>query len=187
MSKIKVNLRVVGLFFSRPVEIEYRDDLSIKDIMDAAIAQYPLQGDADKTGIAYRFSTEGPHSKSSVFEITCGFDGTYDEYLPDGTVAKKDGLTIGKKRRKAGIYRLQELVLDPIVVAWQSYVIDKKSFENKTKTLPGAGFTTFDTPLNKVIQDGDTIIWRMVAIVRKPNVDLYEHTVEGKPNSYLSE
>lgn len=164
---ITVHLRIVGLFFSATVEIENNQPLSIKNIIDAYISKNPI---GQPGGLAYTVSASGPKVNSlSLLSFTHNYDGTFEEK------GHKDdcGRTIGGKLRAKGLYRLQELVLDPVVVAWQSYVIDATTNLNKTKTKPGTkGFTTFDTPLRgtEAIGDGDTIVWRMVAIARRPNV-----------------
>jgi hypothetical protein len=165
MAQIKVELRIVGLFFSKTVELDDTMPLSVKDVIDAYVKNFPI----DKlNGLSYRFSAETPDEKKfTMLSFTHNYDGGYEE-----KGLSKDGLTIGGKLRPAGLYELQELSLDPIVVAWQYYVIDGTSKENKTKTLPGEEFTGFATKLTdaQAIKDGDTVIWRMVAIVRRPNV-----------------
>jgi hypothetical protein len=87
--------------------------------------------------------------------------------------------TLGNKARPAGIYQLTEIAIPSGVVAWQYYVyrngISVSQLPNAA-AIPvtgyspvkgnGAGFTGFDQFL---LQDGDEVIWRQVAILREPN------------------
>ena len=88
--------------------------------------------------------------------------------------------TLGNKARPAGIYQLTEIAIPSGVVAWQYYVyrngISVSQLPNADGTMPvtgyspakgnGNGFTGFDQFL---LQDGDEVIWRQVAILREPN------------------
>lgn len=88
--------------------------------------------------------------------------------------------TLGNKARPAGIYQLTEIAIPSGVVAWQYYVyrngISVSQLPNANGTMPvtgyspakgnGNGFTGFDQFL---LQDGDEVIWRQVAILREPN------------------
>jgi len=89
----------------------------------------------------------------------------------------------GVTTRPGGFYELEEFEIPSGVVAWQYYVYDangvSKSQESRPGTGPilvpgfsppigsGAGFTPFD---EKELTAGDQVIWRMVAILRTPNV-----------------
>lgn len=88
--------------------------------------------------------------------------------------------TLGNKARPAGIYQLTEIAIPSGVVAWQYYVyrngISVSQLPNADAAMPvtgyspakgnGDGFTGFDQFL---LQDGDEVIWRQVAILREPN------------------
>lgn len=178
---ITVGLRIVGLFFSQSVTLNTNRNLSVKDVLDAYVSANQLD---QPNGLDYdiAFDARNPN-ELSLLAFTYNYPGTFQP-----SAANPCGLTIGNKIRPAGIYRLQELVLDPIVVAWQYYVIDKATNENKTKTKPGEGFLSFNTPLTggQKISDGDIIIWRMVAIARRPNVVKIESGCPQVPES-LSE
>jgi len=199
MPDIDVHLRIVGLFFSKTVQINNDRPISIKDVIDKYIKDndffYPVndpveanRGKAKPNGLAYTASSEGPGLQPhSILSFTHNYDGFYREKGKDDGC----GRTIGGKKRLEGTYRLQELALDPIVVAWQSYLIDGTTHKNKTKTPPGLAigsgtsqFTTFDIPLigDQAIKGGDTIIWRMVAIARRPNVVFDTTACPNPPN-----
>jgi hypothetical protein len=74
-----------------------------------------------------------------------------------------------------GKYQLSETLIPNGVVAWQSYVLRKgipvSSLNGANPSPPinsnmGKGFTAFD---QSVLEDDDTVIWRMVAIRRVPD------------------
>lgn len=163
MSLITVNLRIVGIFFSEKVEVDASHPLSVKNVLDAYISTHPL---SLPRGLSYSCSMSAP-GPLFLDSFSHNYDGSYEE---NGN-SVPDGATIGNKVRPAGIYKLAEIDANPIAVVWQYYVIDATTHKNKTKTLPGEGFTPFTTPLTgpATITQNDTIIWRMVAIVRSPN------------------
>jgi hypothetical protein len=88
--------------------------------------------------------------------------------------------TLGNNNRRAGIYQLTEIAIPSGVVAWQYYVyrngISVSQQPNSDSIMPvtgyspakgnGSGFTGFD---QFVLEDGDEVIWRQVAILREPN------------------
>jgi hypothetical protein len=83
--------------------------------------------------------------------------------------------SLGGNRRGKGKYQLSETLIPNGVVAWQSYVlrggIPVSSLVGTnpsppTNSILGKGFTAFD---QSVLEDGDTVIWRMVAIRRVPD------------------
>jgi len=83
-------------------------------------------------------------------------------------------LSLGNQQRPKGFYHLTETPIPNGVVAWQNYVIRRganvSSLNNAgvspPEGLPTKGFTTFD---QTVLEAGDTVVWRMVAIRRDPD------------------
>jgi hypothetical protein len=86
--------------------------------------------------------------------------------------------SIGNNVRPAGVYTLSEFEFPNGVVAWQYYVIRNGISISQYQPLPfptsafspaevttGAGFTPFS---EKVLEAGDQVIWRQVAILRGP-------------------
>jgi hypothetical protein len=194
MAIITVNLRIAGLYFWSAVKVDNTKTLSVKDVIDAYIATNPANPDGTLpvNGLSYEAVAKNGDCKNlSVLSFTHHYDGKFNE----NGLQDRCGRTIGGKIRPAGLYRLQEIALDPLVVAWQYYVIDGVTNKNKSKTSPippppprKKGFTEFNLPLHidpanpdprQGIADGDTIIWRMVAIVRRPNVFLSPTACEG--------
>lgn len=92
--------------------------------------------------------------------------------------------SLGKQKRKAGLYVLTETPIQDGVVAWQYYVYRngksvssaKDKDGNSTQPFSPAAPSDFEPPLKAgftsldqmPIQDGDEIIWRMIAIKREP-------------------
>jgi hypothetical protein len=91
------------------------------------------------------------------------------------TLATPIDNSLGGNRREMGKYQLSETLIPNGVVAWQSYVLRKgipvSSLNGANPSPPinsnmGKGFTAFD---QSVLEDDDTVIWRMVAIRRVPD------------------
>lgn len=118
---------------------------------------------ADKKDFIYVFERRGP-----VLSMTSL-----------GVTHEKDIVgSLGGKFRPAGTYQLTETAIPSGVVAWQYYVYRAGVSVSQLvpPTVPptgyspakgGTGFTGFD---QFVLQDGDEVIWRQVAILRGPNV-----------------
>lgn len=98
-----------------------------------------------------------------------------------GVTHRKDLVgSLGNKTRPAGTYQLTETAFPSGVVAWQYYVYRNGISVSQLLSPPpltgyspakgdGTGFTGFD---QFVLQDGDEVIWRQVAILRGPNVPI---------------
>lgn len=86
--------------------------------------------------------------------------------------------SLGGKVREKGFYQLTETPIPNGVVAWQNYIVNKdrlviSSLKDGIISPPtdgsAKGFTSFD---QAIIEDGDTVVWRMVAIRRFPDVPI---------------
>ncbi len=159
-----LTLRIVGLFFNK--KVEYNPALvTVKDVMDA----YINAGNANLAkpgGLAYMIEANIPKTENSLKEISFHYGGKYD-IRPLTAAIEGDGTTLGGKDLSSGVRTLSELrVNDDVILAWQYYVLDRNRV-NKSATRTPRGFTLFGvipTPPNYTIEDGDTIIWRLVAI-----------------------
>ncbi len=167
---INVKLRIVGLYFNETVQVDETKDPTVRDVLDAYIQKHP--NIAVPGGLEYSrfpiedrdFATTFTYHYPGVFN----FDGDGALVLPD------DGLSLGKKTRLAGIYTLSESLEDRLTdrsvgLVWQFYVVSAAG-DVKSKTPKTRGFTAFgERPAGFTLAEGDTIIWRLVGIVREPN------------------
>lgn len=174
----KVKLRIVGLYFNSSVTIDdakIQAGVSVKNVLDTYVALKPV---TEAGGLAYAVKQDfgDPLSRpyESVLSFTHNFVGRYDFDGNGSTADTVDGPTLSGSDREEGIYKLQEGTIAGVtsgVLGWQYYV---ESFAGvlKSKTVRGAsidkGFNYFaevpEAP-EKRIADGDTITWRLVAIL----------------------
>jgi hypothetical protein len=154
---MQVTLRIVGLFFNKKVQIDATVK-TVKDVMDA----YRKNG-KDKTskvgGLTYTTETHD----DTIKKISFNFDGKYD--FEGDSPANGNGKTLGGQHLPKRVYSLSERKLGKnSQLAWQYYVLDK-SGNNKSKTKQAEEFTPFGKKTHTYnIENGDTIIWRLVAI-----------------------
>lgn len=158
---MNVTLRIVGLFFNKKVVLEDVESNTVKDVMDA----YINAGNTDLDvpgGLAY-----SDDSRNTLKEISFHYEGMYDFNPNDSTSPQNK--TLDGKVLSAGVRTLTELrVNENVLLGWQYYVISKGG-TNKSRTKQAKGFTPYgETPANYEIVDGDTIIWRLVAIALTP-------------------
>ena len=157
MALIKVKLRVVGVYLNTPVELDDKGGtLTVKDVMDAYIAQHPL---TEVGGFDYE-----PKAGPLLSSVSHNFGGVYD-YNGNGSFTDSiDGKSLGNNTRVAGIYALDGTSGGTVNLIWQYYVV-APSGRVKSKTPSSRSFNSFvDIPTNFQIKDKDTIIWRLVAI-----------------------
>jgi hypothetical protein len=174
---IKVNLRIVGLYFNESVEVDETTNPTVRDVMDEYIKNN--REIAKPGGLEYgRFPING---RDFVTTLTYHFPGLYN-FEPDGVLTvPKDGTSLGGLTRAAGIYTLSESLEDQfsdtkVGLVWQYYVVSETG-EVKSKTPESRGFNGFGEQLPPLVAGGppqplaaqDTIIWRLVAIARRPN------------------
>jgi hypothetical protein len=172
MPEISVRLRIVGLYFNETVKINDKQKLTVRDVLDKYISEHPdlsVPG-----GLEYVRFPLVKNGKDYVKTFNYHFGGNYnyDGDTPNLTV--DDGTTLGKNKRDAGVYSLSEDLEDEfrtpnIGLVWQYYVVaDNGDGVVKSKTPPDRSFTPFGAKPDYDIADGDLIIWRLVAIARKP-------------------
>lgn len=152
-----VTLRIVGLYFNKKVKV---DDTvkTVQGVMDAYIKD---NGNLAKPGgLAYFHETDD----DTLREVLYNYEGKFDINVETPKV-ENQGKTLGGKTLKAGVRSLRELrVDDNVILAWQYYV-ENTAGKNKSKTKAAANFKPFgDKDADYKIEDGDTIIWRLVAI-----------------------
>ncbi len=169
---INVRLRIVGLYFNETVTINNKRNLTVRDVLDKYIKENPdLSVPGGLEYIRFPLVRNG-EDYVKTFNYHFGGDYNYDGDTPNVTV--DNGTTIGNNRRDPGIYSLSEDLEDEfstpnIGLVWQYYVVaDNGDGVVKSKTPPTRGFTPFGADPDYDIEDGDVIIWRLVAIARKP-------------------
>jgi hypothetical protein len=158
MAKITVKLRIVGLYFNEPVEITDRPGLTVKDVMDEYIRLNPNLHVAG--GLEYHVGKKYGNMET----IAYNFNGRYN--FNGVQNPRTSGKTLKGEHRSPGIYRLSETLLSTpqVELGWQYYVMSARG-KNKSKTKSSGGFKNFNDPNPDYnIQNGDTIIWRLVAI-----------------------
>lgn len=154
---MQVTLRIVGLFFNKKVEIDATVK-TVKDVMDAYRGT-TRRKISDPEGLTYTIESHD----NTIKKISFNSNGKYD--FEGDIPANGNGKTLGGKTLSARVYSLSERKLGPNAqLAWQYYVIDSNGV-NKSRTQTPYGFTPFgNNPSNYTIANGDTIIWRLVAI-----------------------
>ena len=152
-----IKLRIVGIYFHKDVTIDKKSKITIKDVLDEYIAIYG--GINQPEGLMYVDEPiEHPSGKPDRGSRSLqGF--AYNSTNPPKTLSGKP--------RDPGVYSLFENYPKEgdVGLGWQSYVLDKNG-RNKTETKVSEGFKYFDAT---EVKDEDTVIWRMVAIARRPN------------------
>ncbi len=178
-----IHLRIVGLYFNAPVTIDdarIAAGISIKDVIDAYVAAHPLN---TPRGLAYTIKLDPSEPGADPFETLLSFshnyDGRYDFFGDGNDMESGDGPTLSGSTREAGVYMLQENTIPGVTsgaLVWQYYLQGKDAdggFVPKSKTPVSRGFKSFaavpEDPARRVA-DGDTIIWRLVALLFAPSV-----------------
>lgn len=179
MAAIKVKLRIVGLYFNKTVKILDSPTLTVRNVMDEYIRLNPNL--AVPGGLEYtRYPQINPDGSIGdvdfVRAISYHHDGVFDfdgNNIKNLQPAGPDGTSLGDNPRRAGIYTLSEDLGDQFTspgvgLVWQYYVVGADGVV-KSKTPSSRGFKSFGAIPDYNIEDKDTIIWRLVAIARKPN------------------
>jgi len=157
MAMIEVTLRVVGIFFNRTIKFEGGDQPKIKNLLEEARRQFPIE---ETNGFDYD-ATSGGVRPSSLIYFSHNFSGLYD-YNADGSISPGEGKTLSGKTRSPGLYKLQEQDIEGGGLGWQSYII--RDGQLASKTLVAGGFVYFS---EQNILGGDEVIWRLVAIGKR--------------------
>lgn len=138
---MSIHLRIVGIFYSADVTVNTPNP-TVKTVLDAAVST-PSRG----TKFSYANTQIHGVNSPSVFqaEYQNGFDSTTSglHYPP-------------------GVYLLTENPFTvPTYTVWQYYIIRNGVQVNKGGIIP------YDSP-DAAVQDGDSVIWRLVSIVAQP-------------------
>ncbi len=171
MAFIGVKLRIVGLYFNAPVELDDKGKtLSIKDVMDAYTSIHQIN---EIGGLTYTTEPDDiDPNKSLLLSVSHNFSGRFDFDGNGSILNPADGLSLNGTARAAGVYTLASQFLGDgkSILTWQYYVTSKTG-RLKSKTKPTRGFENFASPMlgTDAIEDGDTILWRLIAIVAEPN------------------
>ena len=167
---MQVTLRIVGLFFNKKVIIPDVTTNTVEDVMEAYInagnSNIAIPG-----GLTYKDDTRG-----TLKEISFHYEGTYD-FNPNNATPPQNQ-TLQGKTLPARVRTLKELRVDAnVILGWQYYVISKRG-TNKSKTKQAQGFMPYGVtpPLTYNIVEGDTIIWRLVAINLTAAESVYNYT-----------
>lgn len=170
MALINVRVRIVGLYFNQPVSIEDNPNLTVRDVLDEYIRLNPNL--AVPGGLEYTRFPIG--TTDSVTTLTYHYGGVYNFDGNNVLTDPPDGPSLGNIDRPAGLYTLSERFEDDFTtlgvgLVWQYYVVSALGLV-KSRTPASRGFQGFgQTPPMYNLANGDTIIWRLVAIARTPN------------------
>ena len=161
----QINLRIVGLYFNEEVNIPLKKGLTVKDVVDKYIER---NNDISIAG-GLDYTPPNPYTPgSSVESFTYNFNGSFNyDGLPG--ISLVDGPTLGKNNRRAGTYTLSETLLatEEAFLTWQYYVVSKGG-KVKSKTSSLRKFTPWGDAPDYKFKDGDSIIWRLVAVYDAP-------------------
>jgi hypothetical protein len=147
MPKIKVKLRVVGIYFNETVEVNKAHPITVKDVMVAYRAKYPL---STPGGLDFREQIGGTFP--SILTIRYN--------VPPGKKSLRSGRPLNP-----GIYEISEQAISSGVLAWQYYVLKPDgSLDSGSKSV-----TYSDPATDYKLVNESTIIWRAVGIIYGPN------------------
>ncbi|MGK7895075.1 MAG: hypothetical protein AB4372_16000 [Xenococcus sp. (in: cyanobacteria)] len=157
-TSIKVRLQVVGLYLNEEVTVTVPDGQNIR-VIDVMNNYRDANPDPTKPG--YFHFTDLPARDNPLRRSP-----NFMQHRPTKVVLAKP--TKGGRTLQDGVYELKEEELDQTVLAFQYYVIGT---DGKNKSA-GNGFTYYDDPNPPyVIENDDTIIWRLVGIAFSPAPD----------------
>lgn len=178
MPMITVRLRFVGLYLNAPVTLDpdaYPGGITVKNVMDKYIETHPID---QPGGLSYSVKEDHAQvgSYSSLHSVTHRYIGKFD-WDGNGVIqeapAGPDGPTLIGEIRPPGLYKLAEFAIPGAtrgVVAWQYYVQGADGVL-KSATPRNRSITRFDNaPPDYTIENNDTILWRMVAILLEPSL-----------------
>ena len=178
-----IKLRIVGIYFNTTVTIDdtlFPNGISVKDVLDTYVALHPV---TQVGGLAYSvkqdFGDPTARPYESVLSFTHHYGGRFDFNGNGVTTDTVDGPTLSGSERDAGFYKLQEGTIPGVVsgvLGWQYYVEDGKGLRKSATIRTGTvdkGFDFFgEVPADpaKRLAHGDTITWRLVAILLGPTI-----------------
>jgi hypothetical protein len=148
---MKINLRVVGIQFQKEVTVDKKKP-TIEDVMYAAGG--------------------GPED----FKFIKAPDGTLQ--TASAHIPKKKSISSGREIA-AGLYSLSDGVVDGNSLStWQWYLIR----DGKQINAANGKIERFSDPLPAAyaLQDGDTIVWRLVIVLNSPTLPKSGTSFEAK-------
>ena len=148
---MKIKLRVVGIQFSKDVTVDVKKP-TIEDVM------YAARGGAED------------------FKFIKAPDGT----LQTASAHISAGKSISSGRKiAAGLYTLSDgAVSGSSISTWQWYLVR----DGKQVNVPNGKIERFSDPLPAAyaLQDGDTIIWRLVVVLVAPTLPSAASSYDSK-------
>lgn len=141
---MSISLRVVGIFYRTSVDLKTGSG-TVKDVLEAAQSQ--ITG-----GTSFNFSAvvrpDGMESPD-----------TFRAFYESGFMSAASGIYYPE-----GEYVLSENLSGSPYTVWQYYILDKDGkFINRD-----AGFVPYDDPVNALVEDGQSVIWRLVSVLAGP-------------------
>lgn len=155
---MKVQLRIVGIYFNRPIEFQEGADTTVFTVLHEAQKQFPL---STPGGFQFVSTTS---TSPSIVSLAHNFPGKYDFDGNGSILDPVDGTTLSGYKRPAGIYELKEQPIVGGVIGWQYYVVRNGVVVSATPASRG-----FESYASFPVMNGDLVIWRLVAIGTEPN------------------
>jgi hypothetical protein len=166
VAKVKVKLRVVGVYFNRFIQFDDGGKpFTIETLHNKAMSQCPISRPG---GIFFTGSFQQPDGTiekegNPLRTVSHNYPGKFD-FDGNGSVKDAvDGLTLGMNSRAKGIYQLSEQIIENGLLAWQYYVMRGETLVSKT--LSSRGFNSYE---GFILKDNDEVTWRLVSISTKP-------------------
>lgn len=137
-----ISLRVVGIFYRTEVDLK---EGTVKDVLKAAESQITSGTSFSFTAVTGTDGTESPDKFRAYYEAPFESKASGIEY-------------------PAGEYVLSEDLTGSPYTVWQYYILDADGkFINRDK-----GFVPYDDPVKARVEDGQSVIWRLVSILAAP-------------------
>jgi len=170
----QVRLRIAGLYFNEIVNMPAGQTWTVREVMDAYIAA----GTGPELNYDVQLNVAASPELASILTLSVTHKTPQIAFkfidLVDGKLTVRQEVnSLSKKPRKGGLYRLQEIELDggATVVAWQYYVVaENGAGVTRSATTANTGFKRFGNadPQQNGVRPNDAVIWRNVAIRRRP-------------------
>jgi hypothetical protein len=150
-----VSMRVVGILFQAK-DVQYDQNMTVKDLMDKVAKNPALYSDASNFGYIAVGDMVTPNNPSVV-----AFAARY----PKGITS-----TTSNTKYIAGDYYLAESnVGNPRYSVWQYYVFNEAEISGESRQVFSPNPKQLQSFGTREINDGDTVIWRLVEILSGPN------------------
>lgn len=150
-----VSMRVVGIFFQAK-NIPYTSHMTVKDLMDVVVRNPGNYSDASNFGYLATVDMVTSNEPSVV-----AFAARY----PQGTTSR----TSGTKYNAGDYYLTEGNVGNPRYSVWQYYVFNEKQVDGVSRRVVSPNPKPLQSFATREINDGDTVIWRLVEILAGPN------------------